>query len=500
MRNPIISKRGALVLSLSLLNCTVGVRSSFAAEPGNYFTDVTRETGVAQLLDDKYKADPKWWLSGVDLVDLDGDGHLDLFLGSHGGGKALAALHDGHGRFVRAEGNYPDREIYLAADINEDGKIDLLVTHNDGAGRWWINHSEKGQLAFVKTEVGADRSRANAWIDLDRNGRVDWLHENDKGIAFEKGDGKGAFFEGKGIDIAKLKNEINMIPVDLNGDGFIDLVVHWGRYEFEKGKSRIYLNDGKGNFADATKECGLTEEGLAIKGVGDLNQDGFTDLMVLENKRPAIYLNDGHGKFTKKTDALAGMESAHMPSYVSWGMAVVTDFDNDGVPDILWNGRNFLWALHGLGDGKFEYINKKWGIDDTASATVDDGLCFGDFDNDGDLDIIGYTGNIDGNRRLKVYRNDIAGPNYLNIRLTGADGNRNAAGAKIRASENGKLLWYEQVLIVGSQSAHSYYITPTTERHIGLGKRTAADVSVEFYPSGKKVEAKGVSGVVELKE
>src|SRR3954462_12783807 len=115
------------------------------AQEAGKFADVTVESGIAQLLEGKYQADPKWVLSGVDLVDLDGDGHLDLFLGAHGGGKALAALNDGTGKFTRADGLYPDREIYLSADINEDGKLDLLVTHEDGAGRWWINSSEKGK-------------------------------------------------------------------------------------------------------------------------------------------------------------------------------------------------------------------------------------------------------------------------------------------------------------------------------------------------------------------
>jgi hypothetical protein len=497
MKSITVSGRNGLILAVLFLRTAT---TSHGAQLNPHFTDITRDTGVSQLLDDKYRADPKWWLSGVDLVDLDGDGHLDLFLGSHGGGKAVAALNDGAGHFALAGGTYPDREIYLAADINEDGKLDLLVTHQDGAGRWWINQSEKGKLAFIKTEVGTDRARANAFIDFDRNGRVDWLHENGNGVAFEKGDGKGAFFDGPQIKIGRMKNETNMIPIDLNGDGFIDIIVHWGRYEIEKGRSRIYLNDGKGNFKEATTECGLAEENTAIKGVGDLNQDGSTDLLVLENKRPVIYFNDGKGHFTKKPEALVGMEAAHMPSYASWGMAVMTDFDNDGVPDVLWNGRNFLWVLHGLGEGKFEYANKKWGIDDTASATVDDGLCFGDLDGDGDLDIIGYTGNIDGQRRLKVYRNDLAGVNHLTVRLKGAEGNRGAAGAKIRVTGNGKLIWFEQVLNVGSQSAHSYYLTPVTERHIGLGSLKSADVSVEFYPSGKMVEHKAASGVIDLAE
>src|SRR5262249_15714280 len=150
---------------------------------------------------------------------------------------------------------------------------------------------------------------------------------------------------------------------------------------------------------------------LAIKGVADVNQDGFPDLIVLEDMRPEIYLNDGKGKFTRKADAITGMEKATQPSMASWGMAVMTDFDNDGVPDLLWNGKHFVWVLRGLGDGSFHYMNREWGIKDLASAAVDDGLCFGDLDADGRLDIIGYTSNGTG-RRFAVYRNELPRRNW----------------------------------------------------------------------------------------
>jgi hypothetical protein len=73
------------------------------------------------------------------------------------------------------------------------------------------------------------------------------------------------------------------------------------------------------------------------------------------------------------------------------------------------------------------------------------------------------------------------------------DGFRGAAGAKIRITEPGqpqRLLWFEQVMILNSQSAHSYYAYGQTERHFGLGQRRVVDVSVEFYPWGKRTEKK----------
>jgi hypothetical protein len=456
------------------------------------FADATKSSGLTDAIARHYERHPKWWLSGLNLVDLDGDGRLDLFLAAHGAGVSLALLNDGHGHFKEAEGSYPPSEIHVADDINGDGKLDLQMTWQDGGGKWWLNESVPGRLSFRESKVTAGQGRANAMIDLNRDGNVDWLHER-PGVTFEFGDGQGNFKPGGHLEVAPTRNEINSHPADFNNDGFIDLAIHWGRYDYERGKSRVYLNDGKMNFTNATETAGLREDGLAIKGVGDANQDGHLDLFVLENKNPELYLNDGHGSFKRKPGAFAGMEAASKPRYVSWGLAVVTDFDNDGVADVIWNGRNFLWLLRGTGGGSFSYMNKGWGIEDKSAAAVDDGLCFGDIDSDGDLDVIGYTGPLDGQRQVKVYRNDLVAQSWIRLRLVGAAGNRSAPGAKIRVAERGepnKLLWLEQVTILDSQSAHSYYSLAPTERHFGLGRGQEVDVSVEFYPSGKRVERK----------
>src|SRR5215470_4139539 len=92
-------------LILGLLEPADGEDKAPAAGPA--FTDITKESGVAKIVADKYEADPKWWHSGLHLVDLDGDGKLDLFLSAHGGGHAVALLNDGKGNFTLAPGEYP---------------------------------------------------------------------------------------------------------------------------------------------------------------------------------------------------------------------------------------------------------------------------------------------------------------------------------------------------------------------------------------------------------
>ena len=247
-------------------------------------------------------------------------------------------------------------------------------------------------------------------------------------------------------------------------------------------------------WADVTAESGLSDKG-SIHGVGDLNQDGHPDLICMEGQDIVLYLNDGKGRFTRKRDAIRGLERASSgPHNVwgdRWGGAVVVDIDNDGIPDILINGRLFLYVLRGTGGGNFEYVNDRWGLPDFAYSDVDEGLCFGDINGDGRLDLVLASPDIDYQRRpLKLFLNRVTDHHWLRVQLVGKPGNASATGAKIRLHEAGKpdrLLAYEQVAVWGRQSFHSYYAARQTERHFGLGPRRTVDVRVEFYPSGRRV-------------
>lgn len=482
------------VLQLVLvLGFGIGGTAQPAKQPS--FTDVTETSGIARLVNDHYASDPTWWLSGLHLVDLDGDGDLDLFLSAHGKGDALAALNDGFGHFTRAVGTYPANEIHLCYDSDEDGKVDLTMTYQDGGGQWWRNQSRPGELLFEPTGItrGTNTARRQAMIDINRDGKVDWLRGTDADIQFDFGDGNGVFSESsRRLPVTRGRDEVLCLPHDIDGDGDIDLLAEWGHYSAPDGNCRIYRNDGTMTFTDVTAEAGLPV-GTAIKGVGDVDQDGDPDLICLEHRQHfEIYLNDGAGRFVKKDGAILGVEKG--ASSASWGIAVTTDFDNDGVADVLVNGKYFLKVLRGTGGGSFEYANSGWGIADVSAASIDDGLCFGDIDADGDLDIVGYT-SISRQRRFAVYRNDLPARNWLRVRLIGSRGNHGAAGAKIRiyTHDERRLLWYEQVTIYDSQAAASYYALPVTERHFGLGKQRIVDVSVEFYPSRRLAWKHGVN-------
>ena len=494
--------------SVLLLTVALGANSASAQ-----FTDITESSGLGPIVDARYAAFPDWWLSGIHFIDLDDDGHLDLFLSSHGGADALAVLNDGSGAFAVAPGSYPSTEVHLNYDIDEDGKNDLSMTYVDGGAQWWRNLSTPGALDFQPTDITRDGNTARTQVlaDFNRDGRVDWLRAAPPGIEIDFGDGAGGFATDSfslTIPGTDSNNNANVIPGDFDGDGDIDLLVMTGGgYDDTAGHTDFYRNDGLSNglpqFSLQTAAANLPADGLVVKGVGDYDLDGDLDLIAIDNKQlpPVIYKNDGHGVFSLFADAIAGVAQTTL-TYSAWGTAVATDFDNDGIPDILMNGKYYLMLLRGTGGGHFVYMNDTWGITDVCPCSIDGGLAFGDIDDDGDLDIAGYA-NIDEPYLVTLYRNDNPARNWLRVRPIGSAGNRGAAGAKIRlyASGTQQLVGYDAVAIYCFQAASSYYGRQVTERHFGLGSSTGVDVEVEFYPSGRIVRRSvDANEVVEVRE
>jgi hypothetical protein len=465
------------------------------------FTNITAVSGVAAIVAQKYQETPNWWLSGQHLVDLDNDGDLDLYLSNHGGGS-VAALNDGSGVFTRVtSGSIPDSEIHQIYDINDDGRVDVSMTYLDGGGRWWLNSSTPGMVNFTATNItrGGNTARSQVMMDFNGDGNADWLRSAPPGLVVDFGNGAGGFTAGSLSYIVpgtSSNENASFLPADFDDDGDIDLlVVNGGGYDGTLGMTSYWRNNGNLTFTDVTAAASIPTNGTIARGIGDFDQDGDTDFIAIENKSmpPAILLNNGQGVFTKKSGAVTGVASDTM-EYSAWGTAISTDFDNDGVVDIIMNGKYYLKTLRGTGGGNFTYMNTAWGIRDTAASAVDDGLCFGDIDGDGDLDIIGYNETWP-TRTLNVYRNEVAAQNWLNVRPVGLPGAKGAAGAKISVYAAGtyQLLWYEQVATYDFQVATSYYGHSETERHFGLGARSVVDVVVEFAGTGNVTRISNVA-------
>ncbi len=477
----------------------LGVLPSAQLARAATFTVTTAESGIQALRDSKPL---DWWLSGLTFVDLDHDGDLDLFMSDHHD-EGLAALNDGAGNFSLASGTYPTSEAHNCLDIDEDGKVDMDATYSDGGAKWWLNTTDQGSATLMLTDSGAvntregNQSREEALVDLNKDGKLDWGRScQGDNLKVDFGDGAGNFTAGGALIPQTGALDAGVLFADFDADGDQDLLVNWGGYGVpdDYGRVRLLVNDGSMNLVEMTTEVGLKTEHLAILGAGDVDHDGDVDLIGFEDKTfpEVIYLNDGQGMFSPLANAVTG--SPGQAEYSLWGLATVTDLDNDGLADILIDGRYFFHVLRGTGGGHFVYQNELWGgITHTAEASVDGGFAFGDIDADGDLDLMGFTSGEP--RQVALYRNDLPAQHWLNVRPVGLAGNKPGVNSQIRIYEAGtdNLLWFEEVLVFSKQAQQNYYAFDQLERHYGLGSHETVDVTVTFYPSGTTVRQDGAA-------
>lgn len=160
---------------LALLAC-VAPGAGDPAPRAMAFTQITSESGVEQVVADHYAKVPKWWLSGMDLVDLTGDGPLDLVLGGHRQ-EGVIARNDAKGHFNSAVApGLSLTEIHVACDLNEDRRLDLQLTHSGAV--YVLRGSGGGRFAYVNREWGIEDTSWSAvdeglcFGEIDGDGRI----------------------------------------------------------------------------------------------------------------------------------------------------------------------------------------------------------------------------------------------------------------------------------------------------------------------------------------
>ena len=330
-------------------------------------------------------------LAGAFLAhgDFNGDGNVDL-VGVNGGQNDLF-FGDGAGRFARVTPthfpvDYDQSRGVVAADFDRDGDLDVAIannnTHttlylNDGSGRFKDESTRLPRVIRKSTCIAA--------ADVDADGDVDLFVGNDGAVnELYLNDGRGRFSDASARlpQLSSMASAVVMVDVDRDKD--FDLIIANGRF----GGSNVYrqnflwLNDGKGRFADATAKLPRVLDPTTDLAVGDLDGDGDVDLVVTNSPYfgpfvPSFVLfNDGTGKFSDVTARTIGKLTK------SQAGAAIADFSGDGHLDIGL-GQSILGAKARLflGNGKGRFVEASSRID----GLVGDAL---DVDKDGDADML----------------------------------------------------------------------------------------------------------------
>jgi hypothetical protein len=435
------------------------------------FTDVTRKAGLFRT----------GYSYGVTVGDYNNDGFDDLFI--TGWGQNVLYRNNGDGTFT---------------DVTRQSGL-VNPAPRFGSGCAFIDYDRDGRLdLFVANYLVFDpRSVPRAGASGSCNYKGVPVACGPKGLPYGRhslyrNNGDGTFSdvtEASGIGKVEGGYGLTVVAADFDNDGWPDIYV-----ACDSTPSLLFRNNHDGTFSEeglergvALSDDGMEQAGMGV-GVGDFKLDGNLHLVKthFSDDTPAVYLNDGQGNFRDATlRSGLGVETR----YVSWGVGVV-DLDNDGSPDIFWATGGIYPELRkklpdspfqtprvvfrNLGNGKFEELIGQAGpgVEATHASR---GCAFGDFDNDGDLDIL----IVNQNEPPSLLRNDVTGGNHwIKLKLTGVQSNRGAVGARVTV-RYGDRIQAQEVL---SQS--SYLSVNDSRLHFGLGPAATVDIEIR-WPLGR---------------
>ena len=444
------------------------------------FTDVTARAGLS---------DPGWAV-GVCVGDYNNDGWEDLFL-----------TYYGHNRLYRNNGDGTFTDVTAKAGLLHPGT-------RFGAGCTFLDYNRDGHLdLFVANYVDIDL--ATAPVPSTKVATCSYqgvaVYCGPRGLPIPshtlyRNNGDGTFTDvskSSGIDAVRTSYGLTAVSLDIDEDGWPDILV-----ACDSTPSLLFINNHDGTFREEALPRGLavSADGQAMAGMGiaagDYNLDGHIDIFKThyQVQSSGLYRSIGKGEFEDvSTVSRIGAERR----FVSWGDAMV-DLDNDGWPDIFYVTGNVYPELEpifprfparsqpilfrNLGNGTFRQLGEEGGPA-LAGRHCSRGCAFGDFDNDGDIDMLV----MNQNEPPSLIRNDAPqGNHWLKIQLEGTKSNRSGIGARVLVHYAGKVQAQERM------SQASYCSANDPRLHFGLGAAASADIEV-FWPSGLKETFKSVA-------
>jgi len=409
------------------------------------------------------------WLPGVTaarampvLADIDGDARLDLVTAG-ATGAPVRAFHNDGSRFAEVTpapgAGLPASTGIVAADVNNDGRIDLLAL-TSGGPRLLIQQGDGRFRDTTPATFSAARGtqlRAAALADVDHDGDLDLI----AGGRLFRNNGNGTFADVTAAARLRVPAAADAIlPTDFDNRRDVDLLA-----AANGTRPVLFRNLRTGAFEDVATSVGLpAATDVAAVAAGDVNKDGFTDLFLGRPDAPGLWaLSDGRGRFQMR-DAPAGTAGALA--------AQVLDYDNDGLPDLITVSRDGLHLFRNTGG---DWQPQDNAVAASRHAPVSDGavpaIASGDLDGDGDVDLVVSDGAI------RIWRNDGGSARRaVRVALTGRASNRNGVGAKVELRAGS--------LYTRIETAATTPAVMPADTLLGLGSRTDADAIRVLWPSG----------------